>query len=199
MTVGESVVKAGGWQGTGAESTTVVREDKEDQAVLLGGSDSENSAQIWHPALAEGAISSGDVTTGFSARLVKNKGSADQFAWTLYSPDGSPIAALRFDSGNGTLQAVNASGQATMLDPILQENCEHRFDLTLHLSAKTWSVTLDGVKLLSQFPLEWPGETQPAFGDASASWERGSTGPAAGMIFDDFSITTSTSSQAGSN
>lgn len=199
VTVGESVVKAGGWQGTGAESTTVVREDKEDQAVLLGGSDSENSAQIWHPALAEGAISSGDVTTGFSARLVKNKGSADQFAWTLYSPDGSPIAALRFDSGNGTLQAVNASGQATMLDPILQENCEHRFDLTLHLSAKTWSVTLDGVKLLSQFPLEWPGETQPAFGDASASWERGSTGPAAGMIFDDFSITTSTSSQAGSN
>jgi Immunoglobulin I-set domain len=198
LTVGESVVKAGGWQGTGAESTTVVGEDKEDQAVLLGGSDSENSAQIWHPALAEGAISSGNVTTGFSARLVNNKGSSDQFAWTLYAPDGTPVAALRFDSGNGTLQAVNAAGQATMLDPILQENCEHRFDLTLHLDEKTWSVTLDGVKLLNHLPLEWPGETSPAFGDASASWERGSTGPAAGMIFDDFSITTSTSSQTDS-
>lgn len=199
LTVGDSVVKAGGWQGTGTESTTVVGEDAEDQAVLLGGSHSETSAQIWHPALAEGPISSGDVTTGFSARLVTTKGSTDQFAWTLYAPDGTPITALRFDSGNGTLQAVNTAGQATMLEPTLQENCEHRFDLTLHLNEKTWSVTLDGVKLLNHLPLEWPGETHPAFGDASASWERGSTGPAAGMIFDDFSITTSTPSQAGSN
>jgi hypothetical protein len=192
---GDSVVKAGGWQGVAEGNATVVTETDGDQAVLLGGSNSADAAQIWHPALAYGAISTGDVTTTFSARLTNNEGSSDLFAWTLHEPGGLPMVALRFAAGSGTLQAINAEGKAFMLTPVLAKDCEHRFEITLHLEDETWSAHMDGVILFERSPLGWKGENKPTFGDASASWDPGSAGSTAGMVFDDFSISLSPSTK----
>lgn len=188
---GETVVKAGGWQGVGEQAAVVVTENDGDQAVLLGGSAAPEAAQIWHPALVEGPVTAGDVTTAFSARMVGDEGSNDGFAWTLYEAGGVPLAALRFAAENGALQAVNASGEALMLESVLARDCEHRFELTLHLDEATWSARIDGVLVLERFPLGWTGEGKPAFGDASASWVPGQAGRPAGMVFDDFEITLS--------
>lgn len=185
---GDTVVKAGGWQGVGVEGALVVADGVEDQAVLLGGSKAPEAAQIWHPALDEGAVTAGDVTTAFSARLVGDEVSDDFFAWTIYEPGGEPLASLRFSAENGGLQAVNAAGESVMLETVLARECEHRFELTLHLDEGTWSLSIDGVVALARFPLGWMGEGKAAFGDASASWEPGVGGSPAGMVFDDFEI-----------
>jgi hypothetical protein len=193
VSAGDTVVKAGGWQGVGVDEggAMVVTENDGGQAVLLGGSDAPEAAQIWHPALTEGAVTTGDVTTAFSAKMVGDAGSDDFFAWTLYEPGGAPLAALRFAAASGALQAVNAAGESVTLATVLARDCEHRFELTLHLDEATWSASIDGVVVLARFPLGWAGEGRSAFGDASASWEPGQAGKPAGMVFDDFEITLS--------
>lgn len=194
VAAGETVVKAGGWQGLGEAGAMVVTENERDQAVLLGGSTAPEAAQIWHPALAEGPVMAGDVTTAFSARMVDTEGSDDRFAWTLYEPGGMPLAALQLAAADGTLTVVNASGESKTLATVIERDCEHRFELTLHLQEQTWSVRVDGVALLERFPLGWTGDGKPAFADASASWEPGQAGRPAGMVFDDFAISLTDSS-----
>ena len=192
---GASTAGTGLWQGDVSAATVESGLSADSgQFVRLGGGpppEDAASAEVWHPAIPDAAVSSSSVTSSFKAGidLPENTSSSDVFSWTIYNSEETPLLALGFSAADGGITVTNVKGEVWTLDQKLVSGAAHQFEITTDFENNVWSLLFDGVDLLSDLPLGITTETAD-FKDISAGWTPTGGDPAS-MFFDDLIISTS--------
>jgi len=192
---GASTAGTGLWQGDVSAATVESGLSADSgQFVRLGGGpqpEDAASAEVWHPAIPDAAVSSSSVTSSFKAGidLPENTSSSDVFSWTIYNSEETPLLALGFSAADGGITVTNVKGEVWTLDQKLASGAAHQFEITTDFENNVWSLLFDGVDLLSDLPLGITTETAD-FKDISAGWTPTGGDPAS-MFFDDLIISTS--------